>query len=348
MDAKFLNMGDKIKCVVRGTERCYKGEAILEGSIYNELYNVHEPFDPFSHVFILPKEVLLKSGGFTYMPEKVFIKVEGITENEEDVYSEFDYNWKIKSKEETVLCKGATYTLFHIEDKLGNPVEAFAFICDQKYVSFYAGTAEDGYASANALQTVEEQAKSAISGGVDVVGATNADFFDMFGDGHPSGMCAKNGKIIYRGPTDRPFFGVKNDGQHVITCDESDICHAVGGFYILLKDGKFGDLAIHEPFGCNRHPRTAVGICPDGKFIILVVDGRIPAYSNGATLLDLALFLKKLGATDALNLDGGGSSTFLVKNGDGFDLLNNPADLVRPTEKLIRPIFNSVLIIKKA
>jgi exopolysaccharide biosynthesis protein len=96
-----------------------------------------------------------------------------------------------------------------------------------------------------------------------------------------------------------------------------------------------------------RHPRTAVGVCPDGKFIILVVDGRIPAHSNGATLYDLALFFKKLGATEALNLDGGGSSTFLVRKGEEFELLNTPADLVRPDDKLIRPIFNSVLIVKK-
>lgn len=347
MTVDFLKLGENIKCVVKGTERCYSGKAVLGGVEYPELYNVHEPFDPFSHVFLLPESELKKEGEFTYLPENVRVPLGVITEREEDVLGDFDSGFQIESQETFSLCDGAEYVLYHIKDKNDAPVEAYAFICDSAKVSFYAGTAKDGYESSNSLDTVEGQAWAAIKNGVNVIGATNADFFDMFGDGHPSGMCAKNGKIIYRGPEDRPFFGIKKDGTPVITCDEKDVLHAVGGFYVLLKDGNFGDLAIYEPFGCNRHPRTAVGICPDGRFIVLVVDGRIPAHSNGATLLDLALFFKKLGATEALNLDGGGSSTFLVKKGEAFDLLNTPADLVRPTEKLIRPIFNSVLIVKK-
>ena len=347
MEALFLRVKKNIKCVVKGTERCREGKAILAGVEYSEIYNIHEPFDPFSHVFILPADVLEREKGFTYLPENVYIPLGDVTECEEDVLHLFDSGFNIESKEEYSLCDGAEYVLYHIKDKNGNPVEAFAFICDSEKVSFYAGTAKDGYESRESLDTVEGQARSAIANGVDVLGATNADFFDMFGDGHPSGMCAKNGKIIYRGPLDRPFFAIKKDGKPVISCDDTDILHSVGGLYVLLKDGKLGDVGVYEPFGCVRHPRTAVGICPDGKFIVLVVDGRIPAYSNGATLYDLSLFLKKLGATDALNLDGGGSSTFLVRKGDSFELLNNPADLVRPTEKLIRPIFNSILIVKK-
>ncbi len=347
MDAKFLKKDGKIKCVVTGTPKFYGAKALLAGIEYDELYNVHEPFDPYSHVYLFPEDILLEEKGFTYLPENVYIPLTEITEREEDVLFDFDSGFRVESEEEKFLCDGAKYVLYHIKDKNNDPVEAFAFICDPEKVSFYAGTAKDGYESANSLDTVEGQAWAAIKNGVKVIGATNADFFDMFGDGHPSGMCAKNGKIIYRGPEDRPFFALKKDGKYVISCDETDVLHAVGGYYILLKDGKFGDLAVYEPFGCKRHPRTAVGICPDGKFIILVVDGRIPAHSNGATLLDLALFFKKLGATEALNLDGGGSSTFLVKNGNVFDLLNIPADLVRPTEKLIRPIFNSVLVVEK-
>lgn len=347
MNVDFLKLGENIKCVVTKTERCREGKAVLAGKEYPEIYNVHEPYDAFSHVFLLPEKDLLREGGFTYLPENVHLPLGKITNKTEDILFDYDSEFRVESEEKNALCDGLDYVLYHIKDKNNAPVEAFAFFCDPEKVFFYAGTAKDGYESANSLDTVEGQAKSAIENGVEILGATNADFFDMFGDGHPSGMCAKNGKIIYRGPKDRPFFALLKNGKVSITCDETDVLHAVGGFYILLKDGEFGDLAVYEPFGCNRHPRTAVGICPDGKFIVLVVDGRIPDYSNGATLLDLALFFKKLGATEALNLDGGGSSTFLVRDGDGFKLLNNPADLVRPTEKLIRPIFNSVLIAKK-
>ncbi len=347
MDCKFLNWGKNVKCVVTGAERSFEGKAIVVDVTYPELYNVIEPFDPYTHVFAIPRDILLKSGGFTCMPDNVYFKVDNIVEDESEIYPSIDSGWKVKSKEEYPICEGAVYALYHIENKNGAPVEAYAFICDSKYVYPYAGTANDGYEAANAIQTVEGQANAAIANGVDVLGATNADFFDMFGDGHPSGMCAKNGKIISRGPLDRPFFGIKKDGTPVITCDETDIDHAVSGYYVLLDKGNFGDLAIFEPFGNVCHPRTAVGICPDGRFIVLVVDGRLPDHSNGATLMDLALFFKGLGAVDALNLDGGGSSTFLVKKENGFDLLNTPADLVKPTEKLIRPIFNSILIAKR-
>ena len=69
--------------------------------------------------------------------------------------------------------------------------------------------------------------------------------------------------------------------------------------------------------------------------LTLVVDGRIPTYSNGASIIDLARLMQKLGAKDAINLDGGGSSIFLVRSGDGFAVLNTPADLERPNDKLI-------------
>ncbi len=67
------------------------------------------------------------------------------------------------------------------------------------------------------------------------------------------------------------------------------------------------------------HPRTAAGRTRDGKLLVLVVDGRQPE-SRGVTLEDLAAIMRDLGAVDALNLDGGGSSA-LVANGV---LLNRP------------------------
>jgi hypothetical protein len=70
----------------------------------------------------------------------------------------------------------------------------------------------------------------------------------------------------------------------------------------------------------NVHPRTAAGRTRDGKLLVLVVDGRQPE-SKGVTLEDLAAIMRDLGAVDALNLDGGGSSA-LVVNGM---LLNRPA-----------------------
>lgn len=71
----------------------------------------------------------------------------------------------------------------------------------------------------------------------------------------------------------------------------------------------------------TRHPRTAVAKLKDGKFLMITVDGRSEA-SGGIGLQDLAEYLLSLGATDAMNLDGGGSTTMFV---DG-KVVNKPSD----------------------
>ena len=76
-----------------------------------------------------------------------------------------------------------------------------------------------------------------------------------------------------------------------------------------------GDLGVADrpAFADRRHPRTAVGIDRKGSRLwILVVDGRQEAYSGGMTLPELADLLLALGAAEAINLDGGGSSVMVV------------------------------------
>lgn len=78
----------------------------------------------------------------------------------------------------------------------------------------------------------------------------------------------------------------------------------------------------------DPNPRTAVGTTPDGKLVVVVVDGREYGYSAGMTLRRLAEFMVELGCRDAINLDGGGSSTMWI-NGR---VANRPSD---PTERLV-------------
>lgn len=72
----------------------------------------------------------------------------------------------------------------------------------------------------------------------------------------------------------------------------------------------------------TRHPRTAVAKLKDGKFLMVTVDGRQPGVSAGMNLNELAEMLLELGATDAMNLDGGGSTTMFL---DG-KTVNQPSD----------------------
>ncbi|WP_199191709.1 phosphodiester glycosidase family protein [Amycolatopsis sp. CA-126428] len=91
--------------------------------------------------------------------------------------------------------------------------------------------------------------------------------------------------------------------------DAGKIAVAVGGNEVLLRDG-----VVQPVDDVAMHPRTAVGFSADGrKLWLATVDGR-QADSRGMTELELARHMKSLGADDAINLDGGGSSTLLARN----------------------------------
>ena len=97
---------------------------------------------------------------------------------------------------------------------------------------------------------------------------------------------------------------------------------AISGERILLQNGR---LKVDDDR--ELHPRTAVGIDRDtGRILLLVIDGRQRS-SRGFTLVELAKMLKSLGAEDALNLDGGGSSTMVGASRRGpVTVLNSPSD----------------------
>jgi len=85
----------------------------------------------------------------------------------------------------------------------------------------------------------------------------------------------------------------------------------------LIKDGK----RLHGPGG-DAHPRTAIGQKKDGSLLFVVIDGRRPGWSLGVTIYQLQEVMMNLGAYNAFNLDGGGSSTMVFQN----KVLNNPSD----------------------
>ena len=78
-----------------------------------------------------------------------------------------------------------------------------------------------------------------------------------------------------------------------------------------------------------RHPRTAVGVSPDRRTVyFVVVDGRQAGFSIGATYNDLGAIFERLGAYEAVNLDGGGSTTMVIRDAeDQPKVLNRPVGL---------------------
>jgi hypothetical protein len=107
---------------------------------------------------------------------------------------------------------------------------------------------------------------------------------------------------------------------------------------LLVEGGRNrGATARVQPL--KRHPRTAVGITRDGRsLLLLVVDGRQPGWSAGATLVELADLMRDLGAWTALALDGGGSSAFWWRAPD------EPEGKVRnrPSDGRVRPVANAL------
>lgn len=152
----------------------------------------------------------------------------------------------------------------------------------------------------------------------------------------------------------RTRFLALRPGHDTVTLDfgiePSHLGDAVGGRPVLLADGREAaglDSAGGAAFAAQRHPRTAVGHDSSGRRLILVtVDGRQPPYSAGMTLRELAVLMRDLGAYEALNLDGGGSTTMVVRaRGDSgrFQVVNKPSDAEGE-----RPVGNALAIARTA
>lgn len=114
--------------------------------------------------------------------------------------------------------------------------------------------------------------------------------------------------------------------------DLKDIENAIGGGSILIQQGKLGKWTE----AVVRHPRTAIG-WNDKYLFMVVVDGRQPFLSLGMTIPELAALMKRLGCTTAINLDGGGSSTFWL----GGMIVNSCS------EGREREIANALVLIRK-
>jgi len=96
-------------------------------------------------------------------------------------------------------------------------------------------------------------------------------------------------------------------------------------------------------FNSLRHPRTAIGIKPDGSVLLLTVDGR-QENSAGMSLIELTKIMKWLGCTSAINLDGGGSTTLWVQGFRENGVVNHPSDNKKWDHEGERKVANVIFI----
>ena len=126
-------------------------------------------------------------------------------------------------------------------------------------------------------------------------------------------------------------FMVRTDGF-----DWNKIQNCVGGGPMLLRHGQlvldWQQEGFNAEFSLKRHPRSAVGVDGHGGLWLVAVDGR-QSESVGATLEEMAAIMLRLGCRDAMNLDGGGSTTLTILG----------VTVNRPSDGVERPVANAVL-----
>ena len=150
------------------------------------------------------------------------------------------------------------------------------------------------------------------------------NYYPHSGDGVvPNGNAISQG-VKYHGGSNQPTFYITANNQvgFSLPGDERTYNAISGDRMIVVNKVAVPGLDDEIPA-----PRTAIGIDGSGsKLVIVVVDGRQFLYSQGATMSELAEILILYGATTAMNLDGGGSSTLVVESGLGVKVLNSPID----------------------
>jgi hypothetical protein len=121
--------------------------------------------------------------------------------------------------------------------------------------------------------------------------------------------------------------GVVNGGPRLLRGGNPDITAYAEGF-VYPEDPEF-----YYRFGVRRNPRTMVGVTPGGDLLLVAVDGRSPGHSVGASFGEEAAIMDSLGAEEAVNLDGGGSTTMTL----GTRLVTRPSDATgeRPIEDVV-------------
>lgn len=200
------------------------------------------------------------------------------------------------------------------------------------------------------MAEVKAQTTSEFALASKTVVAINGGLFSPFEDNSPFSFAPQNGEgVAIHGHAisngveiSRPQGGwavVCIDGENNFSFPQDFECpigtlNAVPGKYPLILNGELLPSGAGES---ERAPRTAIAIDRDGEEAILVViDGRQPLYSDGVTSQEFARELAALGAFNAVELDGGGSSTLVIDRGDGPKLMNSPVHTRIPLRE--RPV----------
>ena len=197
-------------------------------------------------------------------------------------------------------------------------------------------------------QVMSEQCAAAEAKmGVNVVGAINVNL--SWKSNEPMGMLVVNGEVWHEDTTaSGSYLVVYADGTAEfrdgnVPLNGTEWQAVTVNFGWLIKNG-VNQYPTEDHALSNRAPRTSIGIKEDGTLVLFVVDGRQEPVSTGMTMNELAEAMEAAGCVNAVNCDGGGSSTFLSeREGTGqLTVKNSPSDGVE------RPTLGGLLVISNA
>jgi len=206
-----------------------------------------------------------------------------------------------------------------------------------------------------------------IASRVNALAAVNGGFWKA--DGTPAGILKIDG--VWHGTPVKPrgAIGWEEGGENVLmdrllTRSESgetvpvplnnpdsanewkNLPHIVGGTPLLIANGvpveDFAPEKTIEKFLTNRHARTAVGIKENGDAVLVVVDAYFYNFFGGMTMRELQKFMGNLGCVNALNLDGGKSSTMVV----GGKVVNFPSGWEKENGTYEKRVSDAIVVLK--
>ena len=269
--------------------------------------------------------------------------------------------YSVFSSDTTTVAPGVTQTINYALTKDDKQIVYYIATADiaREDVSIHANYHDNDPSQGWAMSRVSDQMAAAQKRHSDpsdaanyvehynaVVGV-NADFYNMT-TGAPSGALVMDG-VEYHGGTSKNFFAILKDGTAMIggpsdyAAYQDQIQEAVGGSVYLVKDGKPVVTSAADYYN-SRHSRTCVGITAEGKVVMMVLDGRQEPFSAGGTAEELAQIMLDAGCVTAINLDGGGSTTFVAKQ-EGSNTLTV---VNRPSDGYERSVSSSLMVVSTA
>ena len=223
------------------------------------------------------------------------------------------------------IAQGLSETVITYLNSGNQPMRVFILEVDLNNPNLRLNAGTPNNNPAFARQTVSEIARTQDTTGARILVAVNGDFFNSAGV--PQSALYKKGVALKSRFCDLcTFLAINYQNKASIISkdrivDTANIKEAIGGYHWLIKNSQKvaqGDLSVE--------PRTTTGITTGNVVYFILADGRQSTYSNGMSFSQLSDMFLAIGVKDAINLDGGGSSTLVVKEGAGWAVKNKPSD----------------------